>query len=145
MKTDSINYIHRLASAELWNGGTRALDLAKRAKSLTGSNVPMEIISGVYSNFDRFRLARLASASCWNGGTSAMVVAKRIDSLAPGSGAEEIVSRVYSRSDGKAIFECRECGCEFLAEDSAADCCGPDDWQDSEREEISTWGQLAFA
>lgn len=130
MKLDSVNHLRRLASAELWNGGTRALDLATRAKSLTGSSVPMEIISGVYSNFDRFKLARLASSNCWNGGASALAIAKRIDTLAPGADAVEIVSRVYSRSDGKAIFECRDCGCQYLTEDSAADCCGPDAWED---------------
>jgi hypothetical protein len=140
MKPDSIKHLQSLAASNLKNGESRAIEIASRAQSLTGSPAALEIVRSVYSGYDRFSLARLASANCWNGGASALVTAKAIEALTGDGEAVDIVSRVYSRADGRAIFECRECGFEHLDPDSAAGCCGPESWEDSaELETCHAW------
>jgi len=79
------------------------------------------------------RLARLASANCWNGGSSALSIAHRALALTGSDSCLDIVRRVYTRTDGKAVFECRECGSSHLEPEDAAQCCSFSEEDDSPR------------
>jgi hypothetical protein len=69
------------------------------------------------------RLARMASADCWHGGAGALALANRIERITGSSDAVDVVSRVYSHPRGQAVYECRECGQDYLTSEDAAGCC----------------------
>jgi hypothetical protein len=75
------------------------------------------------------RLARKARGNVLWGGCSALHLAKRAERITGSCDALEIVSRVYSHPQGRAAYECPECGAEYLTSGDAAACC---EWKGGE-------------
>jgi len=77
------------------------------------------------------RLARIASADVINGGARASVLASRMFAITGSDEGQEIVSRVYSSGNGRATYECKECGSEHLTWDACSECCAPEYYDSS--------------
>ncbi len=52
-----------------------------------------------------------------------MVLAKRHQSITSSDEAVEIVTRVFTHPHGTPVYECNECGGEFLTLGDSAECC----------------------
>lgn len=92
---------------------------------------------------NKLRLARLASRDVHGGGAAALVIARRMEAITGSGEGMEIVTRVYHSSVGRATYQCRECGQEWVSPEEKAECCS-DSWVES-GDSISTWGQQAAA